>query len=66
MKNFGIIFLIFGLLFTSCGEETISQREKREAKELTKQETEQENETIFKTPEAGGGGVWRLQTYGAE
>ena len=51
MKNFGIIFLIFGLLFTSCGEESISQREKREAKELTKQGTEQENETIFKTPE---------------
>lgn len=33
MKKLSILFIIFTLAFISCGEETISQKEKREARQ---------------------------------
>jgi hypothetical protein len=46
MKNFGIIFLILGLLLTSCQDDSISKRDRQAAKEGT----EQVGETTVKTP----------------
>lgn len=38
MKKLSILFIIFALAFVSCGEETISEKERREAKLKAKQE----------------------------
>lgn len=40
MKKLSILFIIFTLAFISCGEETISQKEKRETRLRAKQEKE--------------------------